>query len=96
MNYVKEITPEMVQTVDRLKASNFANATAEEIELYAEYNRLLALSNEDLKNRSETRKNESQARLELFEKQAQSAINALDALTELAKARLKAVEDGQA
>lgn len=94
-DFIKEITPEMVQTVDKLKATNFADATAEEIELYAEFNRLIALSNEDLRQRAETRERESNARMQLFQQQAESAINALDALAELAKAKLKAVENGQ-
>lgn len=93
MAYINEITPEMVQTVDKLKASNFEGATQEDIEVYGNWCRLMALHDAELKERSEQRRQESEQRMELNRQQAQSAINALDALTALAQAKLKAVEN---
>lgn len=93
MAYINEITPEMTQTVDKLKASNFEGATPEEIEIYANWSRLIALHDADLKEKSEIRKQESAQRMELNRQQAQSAIDALETLTALAYAKLKAVEN---
>lgn len=93
--YIDAITPEMTATVDRLRAENFENATPEEIELYAEWTRIHALHHEEFLQNAELRKRESDERRELFRQQADSAMNALDALAELAKAKLKAVENGQ-
>ena len=93
MAYISEITPEMVQTVDKLKSSNFEGATQEEIETYGNWCKLMALHDAELMDRSEQRRQESEQRMELNRQQAQSAINALDALTALAQAKLKAVEN---
>lgn len=93
--YMENITPEMTHIVDKLRMSNFENATAEEIEVYAEWTKLHALHHEEFAQKAEERKAESDERRELFKQQAQSALNALDSLAELAKAKLKAVENGQ-
>lgn len=93
MAYIDEITPEMCKTVDSLKARNFADATPEEIETYANWSRLMAMHDEDLRAKTEMRQRESEERRQLNRQQAQSAMNALDALAELAQAKLKAVEN---
>ena len=94
MAEIKGITAEMTKTVDKLIATNFENATPKEIEIYAEWTRMFAMNDELVKQKQELRAQESARKLELFEQQAQSAMNALDALTELAQAKLKAVENG--
>lgn len=91
----KGITAEMTKTVDRLIASNFENATPEDIETYAEWTKIHALNKESFIRKNELREQESKKRQELFEQQAQTANDALTALAELAKAKLKAVENGQ-
>lgn len=93
-NYLQGITPEMTKTVDKLISSNFENATPEEIEVYGEWNRLRALHDADLQQKAQVREQESAERRELYRQQAESAMNALDALADLAKAKLKAVENG--
>ena len=65
-----------------------------EIEIYGEWNRLHALHDADLQQKAEVRERESAERRELYRQQAESAMNALDALADLAKAKLKAVENG--
>ena len=90
----KGITAEMTATVDRLIATDFKDATPDEIKAYAEFQKIMALNSEASKQKRELRERESKARQNLFEQQAQSAMDALDALTELAKAKLKAVENG--
>ena len=94
MAEIKGITAEMTKTVDKLLATNFEGATPEEIEMYAEWTRIFAMNDELVKQKQELRAQETARKLELFEQQAQSATDALDALTELAKAKLKAVENG--
>lgn len=90
-NYISQITPEMTATVEKLRADNFSNATPEEIEIYAQWTSLVSAHKEEIANRAEILKQESEERRELERKQAQSAINALDALAELAQAKLEAV-----
>lgn len=92
-NYLDDITPEMTATVDKLKANNFEGATPEEIETYAQFVSLTSAQRKETEYRKEIMERQSIEQLELDKKQAQSAINALDALTELAKAKLKAVEN---
>lgn len=93
-NHLKEATPEMIATVNKLKQTDFENATQEEIETYARFSSIIALHEDDIENRREIRQAESEERRELARQQAESAMNALDALAELAKAKLKAVENG--
>ena len=90
--YAKQVTREMVETVDRLEKNNFENATPDEIREYARFQTLMALDGEDFRNRHELRVKESAERREQNRQQAQSAMNALDALTELAHAKLALVE----
>lgn len=92
--YINEITPEMTKTVDRLINENFENATPEEIEIYAEWTKIHALHDAEFQAKAELRKQENEARIEQFKEQSKKAMDALDALTELAQAKLKAVEDG--
>ncbi len=54
-DYMQSITPEMVQNADKLRASNFEGATAEEIELYSEFNTLLRLHSEEVREKARLR-----------------------------------------
>lgn len=91
-DYSKQITREMVELVDRLEHDNFENATPDEIREYAKFQTLIELDREEFRNRHELRVKESTERRELNRRQAESAMNALDALTELAQAKLAAIE----
>ncbi len=95
-NYLHEFTPEMLQSVDALINRNFKDATPVEIELYAQWKTLQALQTDEINSMRETRDAMIQAQIERDEAQAKSAIDALEALADLARAKLKAVENGQA
>ena len=92
--YTSAITPEMTQTVDKLRATNFADATPEEIELYAEWTRLFALQEAEFEERKRLREQEADARMKQDQEKHEAAIDALTALTDLAKAKLRSVQDG--
>lgn len=94
-NYIKEITSEMTETVDRLKRNNFKDATPEEIEVYAQWSKIIALQSAEFESIRETRERESQERIKNDAAQAKAAINALEAQRDLALARLEAVKNGQ-
>ena len=93
--YIKEITSEMTETVDRLKRNNFKDATPEEIEVYAQWSKIIALQSAEFESIRETRERESQERIKNDAAQAKAAINALEAQRDLALARLEAVKNGQ-
>lgn len=94
-NFMKEITPEMTETVNRLKRENFKDATPDEVEIYAEWSRIMALQSAEFENIRETRERESEERRKNDAAQAKAAINALEAQRDLALARLEAVKNGQ-
>jgi hypothetical protein len=94
-NYTKEITPEMVKTVSRLEKENFENATPEDIRVYGEWMRLNALQDAEFQDARRMREEKHEQDLKLGQEQAEASLNALNALTELAQAKLKAVENGQ-
>ena len=93
-NYTKEITAEMVNTVSRLEKENFENATPDDIKAYGEWMRLNALQDAEFQDARRIREEKHEQDLKLGQKQAEASLNALNALTELAQARLKAVENG--
>lgn len=95
VNYMKNITPEMTATVDRLKSTNFEGATADDIEMYAEWSRLMALQDAEFESIRQTRELESATRRQNDTAQAKAAIDALEAQRDLALARLEAVKNGQ-
>ena len=95
-NYLHEFTPEMLQSVDALINRGFKDATPDEIELYAQWKSFQALHNDEMNSMRKNRDAMIQAQLEHDEAQAKSAIDALEALANLARAKLKAVENGQA
>ena len=94
-NFMKEITPAMTETVDRLKRENFKDATPDEIEVYAEWSRIMALQSAEFENIRETRERELEERRKNNDAQAKAAIDALEAQRDLALARLEAVKNGQ-
>lgn len=93
-NYTKEITPEMVNTVSRLEKENFENAAPEDIRVYGEWMRLNALQDAEFQDARRMREEKHEQDLKLGQEQAEASLSALNALTELAQAKLKAVENG--
>ena len=94
-NFMKEITSEMTETVNRLKRENFKDATPEDIETYAEWSRIMALQSAEFESIRETRNAELEERRKNNAAQAKAAIDALEAQRDLALARLEAVKNGQ-
>ena len=94
-SYLNELSAEMTKTVDKLKKTNFKDATPEEIETYAQWSAIMAAPREDLAHRKQVREAESEKLIAMRQEEKESAINALNALVELAQARLKAVENGE-
>lgn len=94
-NYMKEITPEMTAIVNKLKQTNFKDATPEEIEIYAQWSMLTSLHKQELDTLDEERKQRIKQNMEQSKKESEAAIKALKALADLAEAKLKAVNDGQ-
>jgi len=94
-NFIKDITSEMTETVNRLKRENFKDATPEEIEVYAEWSRIMALQSAEFENIRETRERELEERRKNDAAQTKAAIDALEAQRDLALARLEMVKNGQ-
>lgn len=94
-NFIKEITPAMTETVDRLKRDNFKDATPDEIEVYAEWSRIMALQSAEFESIRKTRERELEERRKNDEAKTKAAIDALEAQRDLALARLEAVKNGQ-
>ena len=95
ISYMGEITAEMVETVDKLKRTNFEGATPDEMALYTEYVRLNALQDAEFKDTQARREQRAKERREANQRKTDAAVNALEALADLARAKLKAVENGQ-
>ena len=93
-NYLKQVTPEMVQAVDELRRRNFAEATPEEIEMYAQVTRIQALHDSEVQAHRELMKQESDERRACFKAQADAAMDALTALADEARAKLEVIENG--
>lgn len=94
LEYLKDITPEQTRRVDELLATNFENATSEDIELYANWKTAIALQNADFEIKREAMEREAQARHEIAQEAAEQSKNALDELVAVAKRRLELVENG--
>jgi hypothetical protein len=92
--YMHEITPEMVSTVEDLVRRNFENATPDEIRTYGEWTAIIAVQQDEIEQQRRERRERTAREQERNEQQANAAINAMKALEELAKAKLKAVENG--
>ena len=86
----------MTRTVNSLIERDFENATKDEIEVYAEWTKLLALHSADREQKRKEREKIIEARIEESKQQADAAIEALNALTNLAVAKREAVENEQA
>lgn len=94
-NYMHQITPEMVSVVDKLKATDFENATKEEIELYSKWVSINEMQKEEFDQHIKARQQEIEIARQQTEQQTKAAVTALEALTKLAEAKLKAVENGK-
>lgn len=97
MEYVSQITPAMVQTVDSLLQRNFANATADEMTLYTEWVRLNALQDDVFQQAKAARQAEIDANIAAFSAEHDLAMQALNDLADAARLKLeRLINDEQA
>lgn len=89
MEYVSQITSEMVQTVDSLLQRNFADATAEEMALYTEWVRLNALQEDAFRQARQARQDDIDARLQGYLEEHETAMQALNDLADAARLKLE-------
>lgn len=79
-----------------LARRDYADMTKDEVMLFAEWESTKAYIESDLEAKRKALEDETKAKIELARQTEQTALNTLEAMAEAAKARLKAVEDGQA
>ena len=91
-NYIKEITPEMTNTVNDLIKRDFENATKEEIEAYTQFHVYLALHADDREQKRAEREKRIEISRAATAAETKASIEALNALADLAKSKLETVE----
>jgi hypothetical protein len=74
----------------------FQDMTPDEVQLYGEWQAVNARLDADVQARRETLETEMTASVEMYRETEKAAIDTLEALKNLALAKLKAVENGQA
>jgi hypothetical protein len=74
----------------------FQDMTPDEVQLYGEWQAVNARLDANVQARRETLEAEMTANVEIYRETEKAAIDTLEALKDLALARLKAVENGQA
>lgn len=83
--------PEQTRRIDELISSNFADATPEDIQLYAEWKAEEAKSAEEFRQYIEIQQKESEERVKIAREESENAKNALNALVDEALERYKAI-----
>lgn len=92
----EEYTEQERAIITDLARRDYADMTKEEVMLFAEWETTKAYIESDLEAKRKALEDETKAKIELARQTEQTALNTLEAMAEAAKARLKAVEDGQA
>ena len=85
---VLEFTAEQMGIIRELKRREFADATPEEIELYAQWTSAQALDSEEFKAETEIKREQAQAETEMRRELAQASLSALEAQRDLALQKL--------
>ena len=96
LEYLEDFTSKQFRRIEELQACNFEGATADDIELYADWKAQNALQDQYFANREAEMRELQQQRAEAFAQQAQTAGEAVDALKQAALAKLELVKNGQA
>lgn len=96
LEYLEGFTSEQFRRIEELQADNFEGATADDIELYAQWKAQNALQDEYFANREAEMRELQQQKAEAFALQAQTAQEAVEALKDAAIAKLELVKNGQA
>ena len=92
----EEYTEQERAIITDLARRDYADMTKEEVMLFAEWESTKAYIESDLEAKRKALEDETKAKIELARQTEQTALNTLEAMAEAAKARLKAVEYGQA
>lgn len=92
----EDFTEEERAIINDIHKRQFADMTPEEVILYGEWQGLKARLDAELLARENALKEETAASIQAKQATEQAAIETLEALKDLALAKLKAVEDGQA
>lgn len=92
----EEYTEQERAIINDLARRDYVGMTKEEVMLFAEWESTKAYIESDLEAKRKALEDETKAKIELARQTEQTALNTLEAMAEAAKARLKAVEDGQA
>lgn len=95
-NYMSAITPDMTNTVNKLVASNFEGATADEIEVYAQWRVAIALQSDELEQVRRARDEQMRQDAAEGEQARTNARNLLDELARKAAERLERANNEQA
>lgn len=82
--------------INDLAKRDYADMTKEEVMLFAEWESTKTYINADFETHRKAMEMETLERLELERETKKAALDTLKEMAETAKARLKAVEDGQA
>lgn len=92
---MEKFTGDEQDRINLLAAGKVENITMEDVELFSRWKTSLALADARFKAEAEAIKARTDAEIEQREKVAKAAFDNLEAQAELAKARLKAVQNGQ-
>lgn len=92
----EDYTEEERAIINDLTKRDYADMTKEEVLLFAEWESTKTYIDADFETRRQAMEKESMAKIELARETEKAALDTLKEMAETAKARLKAVEDGQA
>ena len=92
---METFTTDEQERINVLAAGKAENITFENMKLFSRWETSIALADERFKAENEALEAKTKAEIEQREKIAQAAFANLEAQAELAKARLKAVQDGK-
>lgn len=92
---MESFTNEEKDVINRIASGDLEGITSEDLEVYTRFQTSKAIADEKLQAELQALKDETAAKIEQAKAVNDAAIANLEAQAELAKARLKAVQDGQ-
>lgn len=95
MEQTEKFTADEQERINLLAAGKAENITSEDLELFSRWKTSLALADARFKAEAEALKARTDAEIEQRANVAKAAFDNLEAQAELAKARLKAVQNGE-
>lgn len=91
-----EYTEQERAIITDLARRDYADMTKDEVMLFAEWQATKAFIESNLEMQRKALEDETKAKIEIARQTEKKALDTLEAMAQAAKARLKAVEDGQA